>query len=281
MDRACPRVGEDSVPAATTLRPRIHGRAARDPRRDGGYTLIELSAVLAIAIVLIVAGIGTLRSVRKADISTAASRLSASVRYLYDLAVVTNRPYRLVVDLASNAYWGEPADPSMGCGGAALLPSDEERKFDEENPEEEGEEGAGGSGSPAPAAGMVLAQPDGIAAMLQGSQAPSGRGARTARAAPAGGEGGPGGEKRSRERLLERFTLPKGLVFPRVMTGHQDDPTEEGKAEVYFFPSGYVERAYIYLQRDDEIYTVETVPLKGAALVHREELDPADLLDES
>ena len=89
------------------------------------------------------------------------------------------------------------------------------------------------------------------------------------------------GAKPARERLLERFSLPKGVTFPRVMTGHQDEPTEEGKAEVYFFPSGYVEPAYIYMERDDEIYTIETVPLKGAAVVHREELDPRDLLDES
>ncbi len=265
-------------------RGRVGRRPACGPRSrgDAGYTLIELSAVLAVAILLIVAGIGTLRSVRKADISTAAGRMTSAVRYLYDLSVVTNRPYRLVIDLASNAYWGEPADPASGCGGAALLPSEEERRYGEDRPEEEGARGgtAGGASSGSPLA-AALSQPEGIAMLLQGASATASR--RPADRLPLAGSGGEGatGAKPARERLLERFSLPKGVTFPRVMTGHQDEPTEEGKAEVYFFPSGYVEPAYIYMERDDEIYTIETVPLKGAAVVHREELDPRDLLDES
>jgi prepilin-type N-terminal cleavage/methylation domain-containing protein len=250
----------------------IAPRSRRSTPRDAGYTLIEMSAVVAIALVLILAGIATLQSVRKADISTSAQRLSASVRYLYDLAVVTNRPYRLVVDLASGAYWGEPADPGQGCG-AALLPSDEERRFG--TGDEEGGEGGGA----ATAAPTPFANPGGIEAVLGGApMAP-------AQARPAtGGEGdedAPAAKKTPRERLLARWALPKGIRFPKVMTGHQDEPTEEGKAEVWFFPSGYVEPAYIYLQRDDETYTVETVPLRGSAVVHHVELDPRDLLDAS
>jgi general secretion pathway protein H len=226
--------------------------------------------------ILSVAGIATLRSVRQANISTAASRMTSAVRYLYDLAVVTNRPYRLVVDLASGAYWGEPADPSMGCG-AALLPSDEEMKFGPK--ESDGSARSGGSGRPSERAiREAMLQPGGLAALMQGPAATGG--------APGGGDGAPvSGAKADaravRERLLERHNLSKGLSFSKVMTGHQDEPTEEGKAEIYFFPSGYVEKAYIYMQQGDEVYTIETVPLKGAARVHRVELDSRDLLDES
>ena len=252
-------------------------RGRRGPS-DSGYTLIELSAVLAIALILIVASVATLRSVQKADVSTAAGRLTSAVRYLYDLSVVTNRPYRLVVDLASNAYWGEPANPSVGCSGAALLPSEEERKFAAANP---GKvlDSTGSNPNSSGAVSAALSRPDGIAGLLQGGYVAPSAGSSTG--LMDGGGGTAAVKPAARERLLERYALPKGVVFLRVMTGHQDEATEEGKAEIYFFPSGYVEPAYIYLQRSDEIYTVETVPLKGSALVHREELDPRDLLDES
>jgi general secretion pathway protein H len=180
-----------------------------------------------------------------------------------------------VVDMASGAYWGEPGDPSQGCG-AALLPSDEERKF---GPEGDGEAKAGtvrATGAAGLAGGLGGA--GGIEALLGGAPAPP---AMAPRATGDGEEEERPAAKPMRVRLLDRYALPKGISFLKVMTSHQDEPTEEGKAEVWFFPSGYVERAYIYLQRDEETYTVETVPLKGMGIVHREELDPRDLLDES
>jgi len=254
-------------------RPDRHGRRFRWKEQapgPAGYTLIELSAVLAIALALMLAGVATIRSVRKAGISTAAQRLSASVRYLADLAVVTNRPYRLVLDLSAGAWWGEPADPSQGCG-TALLPSREEMREQGKSPTEET------SGEPLalPTASMLaqaLASPQGIASLLQGG-APA--------AAPPEGPPPEEGTRPKGEgpRLLKRTELAKGLEVFRVMTSHQMEPTEEGKAEVYFFPSGYVEAAYLYLRRDDEVYTVETIPLMGTARVHHEELDPGDLLD--
>lgn len=237
---------------------------------SAGYTLIELSAVLAIALALMLAGVATIQSVRKAGISAAAQRLSASVRYLSDLAVVTNRPYRLVLDLSAGAWWGEPADPAQGCG-TALLPSREEMKEEREpNAQEASREPLAVPTSSVLA--QALASPQGLANLLQGAQPAS------LAPEPAPGDDG-GGASREGPRLLKRAELAKGIAISRVMTSHQLDPTEEGKAEVYFFPSGYVEAAYLYLRRDDEVYTVETIPLMGTARVHHEELDPGDLLD--
>lgn len=223
------------------------GVAAAGRRRSAGFTLIELGAVLAIAMLLVVAGIATLQGVRKADISTSAAKLTVAVRYLYDLAAINNRTYRLVIDLEDNAYWGERIDLSDTCG-TAVLPSEEEGKSsgsardDETRPE-------GPAGSEVDEESQTM---------------------------------GPDGKPRPRlkDNLLTRRELPKGIRFMGVMTGHQDERTEEGRAEVYFFPSGYVERAFIYLERDSEVYTVETLPLRGVGRVHSEELDPRDLLDE-
>lgn len=225
-------------------RSRISDKAAAARRRTAGFTLIELGAVLAIAMVLVVAGIATLQGIRKADISTSAAKLSAAVRYLYDLAAINNRTYRLVIDLEGNAYWGERIDLSQTCG-TAVLPSDEERKFGADEPRPE----------TAPAGAEIQEDPAAL---------------------------GPDGKPRPRvkDNLLTRRELPKGIRFLGVMTSHQDERTEGGQAEVYFFPSGYVERAFIYLERDTEVYTVETLPLRGVGVVHSQELDPRDLLDE-
>lgn len=238
----------------------------RRRRLDAGYTLLEMAAVIGIVLVLSVAAVATVRSVRKADISTSAARLSASIRYLYDLAVLNNRPYRLVIDLNENAYWGELAE-TADCGDAALLPGEEERKF-----------GVRGEGVASRGAGASAGQGTaGGGARLDGGGSGDRPAGTLAGAAEEAEEAGPA--LRPKDNLLTRRQLPKGIVFGMVMTSHQDEPTEEGRGEVYFFPSGYVERAYISLKRDDDVYTIETVPLKGTGRVHNQELDPRDLLD--
>ncbi len=223
-----------------------NGAAARR-RWSAGFTLIELGAVLAIAIVMVVAGVATLQGVRKADISTSAAKLTVAVRYLYDLAAINNRTYRLVIDMEDNSYWGERIDLSDSCG-TAVLPADDERGGGERGKEESAQAG-----------GPKGAEVDEESGVL-------------------GPDGKP--KQRLKDNLLTRRQLPKGIRFMGVMTSHQDERSEEGQAEVYFFPSGYVERAFIYLERDSEVYTVETLPLRGVGRVHSKELDPRDLLDE-
>jgi general secretion pathway protein H len=212
---------------------------------QAGYTIIELAAVTIIVTILALAGVATIRTVGKADISTTAGRLSASIRYMFDLAALNNRTYRLVVDIEGGSWWAEAIDLSNSCG-TAILPSEEERKYGPELTREQEEEAA---------------------------------------AVRSGGAASPGvgqGESRPRrDNLLTRRKLPKGISFGGVMTTHQDEPTLEGQGEVYFFPSGYVERAFIFLRRDDEVYTIETIPLKGVGVVHARELDIRDLLDET
>lgn len=221
-------------------------RRLRAPHQ-AGYTLIELSAVMLIVMILSVSAIATIRTVGKADLSTEANRMATAVRYLYDLAVLNNRAYRLVLDIESNSYWAEEIDPSETCG-TGLLPSDDDDRIDEFFAE----------------AKQKARKTAGLDTMVDDE----------------GEEGGAAVSigKAPKDNLLRKRTLPKGLFLLMVMTGHQDEPTEEGIGEVYFFPSGYVERAYLYLGREDEVYTIETVPLRGKGIIHAEELDPRDLL---
>lgn len=246
-------------------------------RLQKGFTVIELMAVVAIALMMAVGGFVTVRSVRRADVSTAAAKLATAIRYTYDTAVLNNGTYRLVLDFESSSWWVERVETSQTCGGVAILPGeDDEKEEEDEDAEKAGSAQSGvnpwtagnpfdggsmaaqlwdGSGAGATADGGIDDQPS-----LEDLSEEERVELRRRRA-------------RVRDELLKKTDLPTGIKFKMVMTSHQDEPTEEGSAEIYFFPSGYVERAYVFVQRDEDVYTIETVPLKGIGLVHKEELD--------
>lgn len=201
-----------------------------------GYTLLELTVVIAIVLLASVAVVAGVQSVRKASLSSAAATLSAAIRYLYDLAVLNSRPYRLVISLGQGKFRGE--EVGEGCS-SALLPSEEERRYEvEKKGQREGQ-----VSTKAPEEAPVL--------------------------------------PRFKDNLLGERSLPKGIEFKGVMTSHQDEVTEEGEAEIYFFPSGYVEKALIYLRKGETIYTVETIPLRGIGRIHTEEVDPRVVMEGS
>lgn len=207
---------------------------------ERAYTLLEMMAVIAIVLIAGVAIVSGVSSVRKAGLSTAAARLAASVRYLYELSVLNNRSYRLVIDIEGGSFRG---DVVVSPCKAGIMPSEEERKFD-------------------------------LSPFLQ--QSVQEISSERARGSDESEEGRM--NRRPKENLLGRQVLPKGIRFAGVVTAHNEEPVESGEAEIFFFPDGYVEKALIYLQKGEETYTVETIPLKGIALVHTEEIDPYAVL---
>lgn len=279
-------------------------------RRDSqkGFTILELIAVLGVVMLMAVAALATLSGVRRADVSTASVKLATTIRYIYDTAVLNNGTYRLVIDFESGAWWAERVDTSQVCGGTAVLPSEDE--LDDSEPSDGNiaakDDGSGTGGlaemarSSNPFEGGAMANQMWAVAGGSGGETGAGQEApnlATIAAAAVSGGGDTGAvstdpvdvaraqkaklrksRARLRDSLLQKNVLPKGITFKRVMTTHQDEPTEEGMAEIFFFPSGYVERSYIFLARDDEIYTVETIPMRGIGLVHKKELDSRDLL---
>jgi general secretion pathway protein H len=197
-----------------------------------GFTVLELMVVIAIVLFVSAAVVASVQSLRQASLSTQSDKLAVSIRYLYDLAALNNTVYKLVIDMGSNAYWGEEVSQNARCG-SAILPSEREALYSLDTETE-------------PAVPSKGAQ--------EGSSA-------------------------TKENLLTRTTLPKGLSFGGVMTSHQDELQEEGKANIYFFPSGYVEKALIYINKGETTYTIETHPLKGIGILHTEKIDPRRLLD--
>ncbi len=245
-------------------------------RSHDGFTVIELVAVIAIAIMMSVAGFVTVRGVRRADVSTAAAKLATAIRYTYDTAVLNNGTYRLVMDFESSSWWVERVETSQTCGGVAILPGEDEEEADEDedrdgNGQAKGEVNPWAAGNPFDGGSMAAQLWD------QGAPGAMEESGRPELSAEDLSEQERIELKRLRARvrddLLKKTALPNGIGFKMVMTSHQDEPTEEGTAEIYFFPSGYVERAYVYLDRDEDVYTIETLPLKGVGVIHKEELD--------
>lgn len=90
-----------------------------------GFTLIELVAAIAI-IAIVTAAVATgVNNIRGASASAEAGKIAVAVRYLYNLAVVSGRNQRLVIDFEARAWWGEEQTTDDPCE-AFLLPGKDE-----------------------------------------------------------------------------------------------------------------------------------------------------------
>jgi len=90
-----------------------------------GFTLIELVAAMAI-IAIVTAAVATgINNIRGASASAEAGKIAVAVRYLYNLAVVSGKNQRLVIDFEARAWWGEAQTTEDPCE-AFLLPGKDE-----------------------------------------------------------------------------------------------------------------------------------------------------------
>jgi prepilin-type N-terminal cleavage/methylation domain-containing protein len=216
-----------------------------------GFTLIELVVVMVIvSTVLTLVSMG-IANIRRADLTSASGMMSGAMRYLYNLAVINNTPYRLVIDMDDRAFWGEELDTDDPC--ARFLPEDGAFGTEEFDPED--------NESPdADSGAMGVKRP------------------RTHRA----------NFTKTKDNLLSRRVLPMGIVVTGVMTSKNQGPKETGKVAIHFFPGGYAENAYIWMGEqaldDDEpevLLTLELASLNGHVTRHNEELDQASFQKEA
>lgn len=227
-------------------------RAGFDGRRalagGRGFTLIEL--IVSITLGAIVIGLITvsINNIRRADLKKSSGMMSSAMRYLYNLAVINNTPYRMVIDMEKGAFWGEALETDDPCN--RYLP--EEGEGLNEGAKEgrigvEGEPGLDGD----------------VAATSSGYRKP-------------------------KDNLLSERVLPKGIVITGILTSHHRDAQREGRAAIHFFPGGYAERAYIWLgERSDadeeaeEMVTLDLDGLMGSVKRHNEVLEESSFIRES
>lgn len=218
-----------------------HSGKQRPPARPRGITIIELAIAMLLVLVLAGLGISYVGSLFRAELRTDTDRLVASIGYLYNLAVINRRPYRLVIDMADKSFWGEELDVGEGPCEQFLIDTeseDEKRKASKRDRKtnrrtEEGEEGEEGAETAGTAA----------FAQIKGNI------------------------------LQKKRKLGARVDFQGFISESQRERTREGQVAIHFFPAGYVERAFVYLGDEEKIFTIETRPLQGTALVYKEELN--------
>ncbi len=109
-------------------------RRAR-PRRDGGFTLVELLIVLGIVSLLAALAAPALGSLTGADARKAAGELAGSMRALFDTAALRHSTCRMVLDLDHRGWSAECAPGAAGIArDSRKSPDDEtlEQRFPDE-----------------------------------------------------------------------------------------------------------------------------------------------------
>jgi len=227
----------------------------RSARR--GFTLIELIVVIAIGSIVVGSVTVAIANIRTADLKSATGMMAGAMRYMYNLAVINNRPYRLVIDMDESTFWGEELQTDDPC--ARFLPegdpvaeaSDREKEAEEKGKELED-------------LGPVGLDPRRRAQSSKASYATA------------------------KDNLLSRRTLPKGILVTGVMTSNHEGPREGGRVAIHFFPGGYAERAYVWLgeapEPDEEVeasITLSLDSLMGRVTRHGEALSPNEFAKES
>lgn len=245
-------------------------------RAEKGFTLLEIIIVIAL-----IAGMYSIAMPRfgirsGAEISSKLGQLSIDIRSAYDMAVLTGKTYRLVFNLVSGDYMLQVADreqvflgkdsgTGIGSGGIGRDPTEEEereaqeeftKRFEEyevlagesfRNPDDEDNDIK--ATSPVVEAKSILKPVVWTSVVNQEWQARS---------------------------------LGPPMIIRDIQAEHHgqrqtaDEDGEKTRAMIYFFPSGYVEKAvlHIYMRKGDaEIdeteppYTVITDPYAGMATI--------------
>jgi len=102
-------------------------------RKAKGFTLIELVVSMAIGLLVISLVTMAITNIRRADLKASSGMMAGAMRYLYNLAVINNTPYRLVIDMDAGKFWGEEMDTDDPCKrylpapGEELLGGEEQR----------------------------------------------------------------------------------------------------------------------------------------------------------
>ncbi len=214
-------------------------------RHSVGFTLIE--AVVMVAIIALVAAVvvPTMAGYSRAELRRAAAELAGAIRSTYDEAALTGATYRMVFPLGKSAAKArirleKTAEPFAFDPEALGKAQDEAPK-----------PGTGLKllGMDIPIDTSALAEEDGaqnpLAALLQ--PAAAGQDAVSTFS--------PAGEARE---------LGDGIRVLDVWVEGVDHPETEGESYLYFFPSGYTQRALVHLQdEDDHVYTLLVQPLTG------------------
>ncbi|MRG93956.1 pilus assembly FimT family protein [Polyangium spumosum] len=225
------------MPAAFARPSKCHAAASSRGRR--GLSLVEVLITLAIMTLITGAAVLGLGGLKRARLRQSAVMITSAVRVAYGHANAIGKPVRLVFDFEKRSVVLEE--------GTGQLAIDRRTKTG----------GAAGATESEREAEQQKAQDDKLE--QQGLRAPKPSFTPTSAFGFEGDKENPG------------KSLADGIRFMSVDTAHQDEPIEEDRAYLYFFPGGQTERAAIQIvlgnpaeaDKDRDFMTILVSPLTG------------------
>ncbi len=233
--------------------------------RESGFSLIEVIIVVALIAFVYTVAIPQFSMRSGAETANKLNQLASDIRSAFDQAVLTRKPYRIVFELTSGDYWLEEASSENFYLGSEKADRDltesEEKEadiaFDTKMQEYQD------------LAGAAVNDPENDKEIPPTSPILMAKNAL----------------KRPKWTPLEnmewgRRSLAPTLIIQDMQAEHHGgkqtmaDLGPEGRAMIYFFPSGYVQKTVLHLayrKGDTEIddsqqpYTMTTVPNEGVA----------------
>jgi hypothetical protein len=75
--------------------------------------------------------------------------------------------------------------------------------------------------------------------------------------------------------------LGDDIRIAKVFVAHEAEPRDEGKVDLFFFPTGLTQHAVVQLEdKNHAIFSVEIHPLTGRATIHDVPFEPEVLYDD-
>jgi general secretion pathway protein H len=223
--------------------------------RSAGVTLIEIMIVVVIIALGASAVSLGLGSLTRTNLRSACVRLMSLSRYAYHRALTQGTTVRVTLDFATNSF-----SVSEAHGRVTLVRSDAPLRKELGRDEDKGDPGAGID--PWAAAAARVAKLDQLsmpASPFEELKGPSGTPIARFRTQPIG----------------DRIRLVK------VVVAHEAEPKEEGKVDLFFFPSGLTQHTVVQLaDSSDTIFSVEIHPLTGKGSIHTAPYEPELLFDD-
>ncbi len=205
----------------------------RCPGRFRGFSLIEMMVVLGLLAIMLAIAVPTVASLARVELRGSAGRFRGIIRDSYARAALTGKTHRLVMDLDRGKYWVESTESNVFLPHS---PIDLEKEGDgslriSEDPREKKKR-------------LLENMKDEEARNLL----------KDPEFTPID------------DALGQKQKLSAPIHFQGVWANHLKTWARKGEVQVYFFPGGYMEEAFVSLSDDKEgkrVITVIARPLTG------------------
>ena len=177
----------------------------------------------------------------------------AGARFAYHRSVTRGRTVRIVLDLDSDTIGFEEAD-----GRVYLARNDDETRLEQDESEED----------------LAAVDPWSAAqARLVDTLRPSF--GRSAFGPISNTDGEP-------LRRYQARPIGDNIRILRVITPHEEEPRESGRASLYFFPGGRTQRAVVHVaDTSDRVYSIVIHPLTGRGRIYNYAYEPEEIDDDA